>query len=100
MKNLPLDSNGKRGWSFGLLGCCGDCNACKYPKSLRRYLLTEFQVAVHAGVPVFYTREIEGALIISINKANQILVAMKLSLQTVGSTLSLKSLSIWVGSYR
>ena len=100
VKNLPYDSNGKRDWSFSLLGCCGDCGACKYSESLRRYPLTEFQVAVHAGVPVFYTREIEDALIISIHKANRILVATKPSLQTVGSTLSFKLLSIWVGSCR
>lgn len=30
VKNLPVDSNGERDWSFGLLSCCGDCGACKY----------------------------------------------------------------------
>jgi hypothetical protein len=73
---------------------------CKYLELLRRYPLTEFQAAVHAGVPVFYTREIGGALLISMKMANRILVAMIMSLRTVGSTLSsLKSLAIWVGSY-
>ena len=37
VKNLPLDSEGKRGWSFGLLSCCGDCGACKYSESLREH---------------------------------------------------------------
>ena len=99
----PLDSNSKRAWSFGLLSCCGVCGACKYPESLRRYPLTDFQAAsaVHAGVPVFYTRKIGGALIVSTHKAStRILFTMKLSLQTVSSMLSLKSLAIWVGSYR
>ena len=100
VKNLPLDADGKRGWSFGLLSCLGDCGACKYLELLKSYPLTEFQAAVHVGVLVFYTQEIGGALIISINKAHRILVAMKLSLLTVGSTLSLKSLAIWAGSYR
>jgi hypothetical protein len=98
--NLPKDSNGKRAWSFGLLSCCGDCGACKYPESLTRYPLTEFQAAVHAGVPVFYTGEIGGALIISIHKAILILVAMNTLLQTVGSTLSFKLLSRGAGFYR
>ena len=100
VKNLPLDSDGKRAWSFGYLSCCEDWRACRYPESLRRYPLTELQAAVHAGVPVFYMVEIGGALIISIHMATQILVAMKASLQTVGSTLSLESLAVWVGSYR
>ena len=38
-KNLPLDSNGKRGWSFGLLSCYGACATCKYLKS--RKILTD-----------------------------------------------------------
>ena len=102
VKNLPLDSDGKRPWSFGMLSCFGDCGTCKYPESPRRYPFTEFQAAVHAGVPVFYTGEIGGALIILIHKATRILVAMKLSLQTltVGSTLSLKLFAKRVGSYR
>ena len=100
VKNLPLDSDGKRPWSFGLLSCFGDCRTCKYPESLRRYPLMEFQAVVHASVPVLYTVEIRGALTISIEKATRILVAMKLSLETVGSTLSLESLVEWVGSYR
>jgi hypothetical protein len=53
------------------------------PESLRRYPLTEFQAAVHAGVPVFYTREIEGALLISMKMANRILVVMTLSFPKV-----------------
>ena len=102
VKNLPLDIDGKRPWSFGLLSCCGDRGACKYPESLRRYPLTEFQAAMHAFVPVFYTGEIRDALIISIQKATRILVAMKLSLQIVqvGSTLSLGSFAVGDGSYK
>ena len=106
VKNLPLDIDGKRAWNFGLLSCFGDCNACKYPESLGRYPFTKFQAAMHAFVPVFYTGEIGGALIISIYKAIRILVAMKLSLQklvvgsTADSTLSLKLFAIRVGSYR
>ena len=37
LKNLPLDSNGQRDWSFGLLSCCEDCNTCKYLESLRTW---------------------------------------------------------------
>ena len=58
VKNLPLDSDGKRAWSYGLLSCFGDCRTCKYPKLLGRYPLTEFQAAVHASVPVLYMVEI------------------------------------------
>ncbi|KAF8996340.1 PLAC8 family-domain-containing protein [Cyathus striatus] len=27
-KNLPVGPDGKRDWSFGLFGCCGDMGAC------------------------------------------------------------------------
>ena len=100
VKNLPRDADGKRAWSFGLLGCCGDCGACKYPETLRRYPLTKSQAAVHAGVPAFYMRKIGGALIISIPKVTRTLIAMIPSLQTAGSTPSFKLLAIWAGSYR
>lgn len=30
--NLPLDSNGKRGWSYSLCGCCSDCGTCMFPQ--------------------------------------------------------------------
>lgn len=31
--NLPLDAEGKRPWSFGLLSCLGDINKCSFSSS-------------------------------------------------------------------
>ena len=38
-KNLPLDSDGKRGWTHSFFGCFDDCGTCRFP--LAAFVLVE-----------------------------------------------------------
>lgn len=53
-KNLPLDSDGKRGWTNSFFGCFDDCGTCRF--SWLAFILVEAhlrpQVSPPPSVPV------------------------------------------------
>jgi len=63
--SLPLDANGKRGWSNSFFGCFGDCGTCTFPPAafvLNRDSHLRSQVSPPPAVPALYTpRSIPGS---------------------------------------
>ena len=97
-RNLPLDAEGKRGWSNSLFDCFSDCGTCMFlqavPVSIGPHLL--FQVSPLSAVHASCTLRSTAGLRISLATEPPILLAAKPSAALVSVIVSLSTVALLV----
>lgn len=97
-QNLPLDAEGKRGWSNSLFDCFSDCGTCMFFQavavSVKFHLLS--QVSPPSAVPALCTLRSTAGLSISLAMDLPIPLAAKPSAALVSVIVSLSTVALLV----